>query len=238
LPLIYGHRGARGEAPENTIAGFLHARAAGVAGIETDIALTADLVPVMHHDPDIAGGGLIRDIPAAKLPGIPTLAQSLAMLPGMAWLLEIKTFPDRPEKSHPPETMVQAVLQVLDAAAVDPDKIAIKAFDWRVLREVARLRPQLRRICLTAPATEAAREIWWGREVGLLTTPQAVAATGAWGWSAFHQTLTAAQIGEAKALGLKIFAWTVNDANDYARLAPAVDGVVTDYPSRFRYERS
>lgn len=233
MPLIYGHRGARGEAPENTIQGFLHAQAAGVAGIETDIAMTADLVPVMQHDAELADGRLIRDLPYAALAGIPSLAETLAALPEMTWLLEIKTYPGRPGKSHPPKAVVREVLAVLDAARTPCSKIAIKAFEWEVLREVARQRPALRRICLTAPDTEAARELWWGREVISASLPQAVAEAGAQVWSAFHRTLTAEQAAEARRLGLQVFAWTVNHPRDFDRVAPLVDGIVTDYPTRF-----
>jgi len=229
--LIIGHRGARGEAPENTIEGFLHAKAAGVAAIETDIAMTADLIPVMHHDPDLQDGRLIRTLPRAECFGIPTLAESLAALPTMAWLLEIKTYPPHPHQSHPPALVVARVLEVLDAAGAEPSRIAIKAFDWAVLREVAKQRPALRRICLTAPETERAKALWWGRAEA--STPRAVAATGAYAWSAFHKTLTADQIAEAKSLGLTVFAWTVNEQSDFDRLARLVDGIVTDFPSRF-----
>jgi glycerophosphoryl diester phosphodiesterase len=187
----------------------------------------------MHHNPDLPDGRLICNLPHAALAFIPSLAETLAALPGMTWLLEIKTYPDHPEKSHPPETVVRQVLAVLDAAQTDPARIAIKAFDWEVLREVARQRPALRRICLTAPDTEAARDIWWGRGVTSTTLPHAVAEFGAQAWSAFHRTLTAAQAAEARRLGLQLLTWTVNDPQDFRRLAPVVDGIVTDYPSRF-----
>jgi glycerophosphoryl diester phosphodiesterase len=231
MPLIIGHRGARGERAENTIEGFFHARDAGVAAIETDLAMTADFIPVMHHDPDLPDGRLIRDLNLSECVGIPTLAESLAALPDMTWLLEIKTFPPHPGKSHAPAAIVARVLDVLDAARADPARIAIKAFDWAVLREVARQRPALRRICLTAPATENAKSLWWGRADA--STPHAVADTGAYAWSAFHETLTAAQIAQAKGLGLHVLAWTVNERPDFDRLAPLVDGIVTDFPSRF-----
>ncbi len=62
MAAIYGHRGARAERPENTIEGFLHAAAQGVAGIETDIALSADACPVLHHDPELPDGRRIKDV--------------------------------------------------------------------------------------------------------------------------------------------------------------------------------
>src|SRR5689334_24737097 len=48
---LEGHRGARGLAPENTLAAFRRALAIGVTTIETDIAVTKDLVPVISHNP-------------------------------------------------------------------------------------------------------------------------------------------------------------------------------------------
>lgn len=55
---LQGHRGARGLAPENTLAGFARALDAGVSTLELDIGVTRDGVVVIHHDerinPDIA----------------------------------------------------------------------------------------------------------------------------------------------------------------------------------------
>ncbi|HET9977117.1 MAG TPA: glycerophosphodiester phosphodiesterase [Burkholderiaceae bacterium] len=48
---LQGHRGARGLAPENTIAGFARTLAIGVTTLELDIAITKDDVLVISHDP-------------------------------------------------------------------------------------------------------------------------------------------------------------------------------------------
>ena len=56
-PLLLGHRGAAGEAPENTWPAFEKARAAGVHGFEVDVLLTRDGVPVCVHDLSIAPDG-------------------------------------------------------------------------------------------------------------------------------------------------------------------------------------
>lgn len=54
---LQGHRGARGLAPENTLAGFERTLAVGVTTLELDVVITADGVPVISHDtvlnPDI-----------------------------------------------------------------------------------------------------------------------------------------------------------------------------------------
>jgi glycerophosphoryl diester phosphodiesterase len=48
---LHGHRGARGLWPENSLPGFAAAIALGVTAIEMDVALTADGVVVLSHDP-------------------------------------------------------------------------------------------------------------------------------------------------------------------------------------------
>ncbi|MES2186072.1 MAG: glycerophosphodiester phosphodiesterase [Pseudomonadota bacterium] len=47
---LQGHRGARGLAPENTLAAFDRALDIGVTTLELDIAITADGIPVVSHD--------------------------------------------------------------------------------------------------------------------------------------------------------------------------------------------
>jgi len=51
---LQGHRGARGLAPENTLAGFRAALAVGVTTLETDLSVTRDGVLVLSHDPRLA----------------------------------------------------------------------------------------------------------------------------------------------------------------------------------------
>ncbi len=57
---LQGHRGARGIAPENTLAGFAAALGAGVDTLELDVGVTRDGVVVVCHDrrlnPDVARG--------------------------------------------------------------------------------------------------------------------------------------------------------------------------------------
>ncbi len=57
---LQGHRGARGLLPENTLAGFERTLAIGVTTLELDIAITADGVPVVSHDPEL-NPALTRD---------------------------------------------------------------------------------------------------------------------------------------------------------------------------------
>ncbi|MBA3354371.1 MAG: hypothetical protein H0U18_00220 [Pyrinomonadaceae bacterium] len=64
LPLIIGHRGASSIAPENTLAAFTCAIQDGAEGIEFDVRLSQDGVPVVIHDPTLARTGLIDGVVA------------------------------------------------------------------------------------------------------------------------------------------------------------------------------
>jgi glycerophosphoryl diester phosphodiesterase len=65
---LQGHRGARGLAPENTLAAFARALAIGVTTLETDVAVTRDGVLVIAHDPFL-NPDLVRDAQGRWLTG-------------------------------------------------------------------------------------------------------------------------------------------------------------------------
>jgi len=80
-PIVYGHRGARGVLPENTLASFRYLRRTGAQGLEIDVQNAAGQVPVVVHDPFVpmqiardpdgtwlrAAGPKIRDLTLAQL---------------------------------------------------------------------------------------------------------------------------------------------------------------------------
>ncbi len=78
-PIAFAHRGARAHAPENTLEAFRLAVRLGATGLESDVWITADGVPVLDHD-GIAKGRFLRrtriaDVDREALPGhTPTLA--------------------------------------------------------------------------------------------------------------------------------------------------------------------
>jgi glycerophosphoryl diester phosphodiesterase len=80
-PITFGHRGARAHAPDNTLESFELALRLGASGLESDVWITSDGIPVLDHD------GVVRhrlrrrpiaDLPRSALPShIPTLAMLL-----------------------------------------------------------------------------------------------------------------------------------------------------------------
>jgi len=65
-PIAFAHRGGRAHHPDNTLAAFRHALAAGADGLESDVWLTADGVAVLDHDGVV--GSRLRRRPIASLP--------------------------------------------------------------------------------------------------------------------------------------------------------------------------
>ena len=68
---VFGHRGFSGEYPENTMLAFQKAVEAGCEGIELDVQLTKDLVPVIMHDEKVDrttdGSGYIYDLAVIRI---------------------------------------------------------------------------------------------------------------------------------------------------------------------------
>jgi glycerophosphoryl diester phosphodiesterase len=78
---LQGHRGARGLAPENTLAGFRTALALGVTTLELDTGVTRDGVVVIAHDPEL-NPAIARDPQGAWInaPGPPLRSLTFAEL--------------------------------------------------------------------------------------------------------------------------------------------------------------
>src|SRR5919199_4292991 len=70
-PLVLGHRGASALAPENTIAAFLLARQLDADGVELDVQLSRDRIPVIIHDDTVDrttdGHGRVRRLTILEL---------------------------------------------------------------------------------------------------------------------------------------------------------------------------
>ncbi len=83
-PVAFAHRGARAHAPENTLDAFALALRLGATGLESDVWVTADSVPVLGHHGVVRirrRKTAVRDLAAEALPAdIPTVAALLPLL--------------------------------------------------------------------------------------------------------------------------------------------------------------
>lgn len=105
--LVFGHRGYPAKFPENSLAGFTYAVDHGIEGLEFDVHLTRDQVPVIMHDEKINrttnGKGYIRDYTLAQLrqfrladgTTVPTLAEFLRVVAAQAVQLNLEFKTDK-----------------------------------------------------------------------------------------------------------------------------------------------
>lgn len=161
---VFAHRGASALAPENSMEAFLLAFDLGAGGIELDVQLSADGVPVVLHDPFFwvhNGEHYLRDNP--RQPGmtqrwvsqclyeefagqgvihpsgaraaIPRLEEVLDALAGKFWIdIELKA-----GAMYDPR-LVRVVLRAIKGRR---DKLLFSSFDHKILAEVNRNDPEI-----------------------------------------------------------------------------------------------
>ena len=127
-PIAFGHRGARAHAPDNTLESFRLALRLGASGLESDVWLTADGVPVLDHD-GVVRGLRRRSIPTLRRdelpPHIPTLEELYAECGTRFHLsLDVKHRPAAPR-----------VLEVARAAGHDLSTLWLCHPDWETVAE-------------------------------------------------------------------------------------------------------
>ena len=235
---VHGHRGARARWPENTLPAFRYAIAAGVDAVELDVAVTADDVVVVSHDPVVAqipirslGLDELRafDVGARRNPAfpdqtpvpgtpIPTLDEVFALGAGngVRFNVEVKIFADRPELTPGPEEFTALILECARRQAVE-SRMMLQCFDPRPLWAVRAMAPEMPRGALFETERdwlEVAKEF-----DSTMVCPQ-------------FRLVTKSRVDEAHAAGLGVAVWTANTREVWAELTAAgVDVVISDDPA-------
>ena len=243
-PLVAAHRGGALLWPENSLLAYRNALALGVAFLETDVHLTADGEIVVMHDPTLertsTGRGAIRDAKLADLAAVrlraadgavtdervPTLAQLLDVLaPSPArLLLEIKVGPDRARYAG----IEEKVLALVRARGL-VDRVVIMAFETPTVERIRALDPTVRTALLVSRA-RVERSGGGAREAVRWATDARATELGI-----DHRVLDAAVVAAARAAGVRVAAWTVNDEADLRRvIGLGVDIVISDRPDLAR----
>lgn len=170
---------------------------------------------------------------------IPTLAEVLASAPpGTRLVIEIKSDPRDPDLAAAALDCSRVVCGLLDGHPLAA-RAVISSFDWQVLAAVRAVLPGIARSHLThaGPAGVATPNLYrgspWLTGAFLDDTAAMVAGQGGQIWAPWHGGLDAAAMSAARRAGLRVMVWTVNEAEDIARMLDlGVDGIITDYPGR------
>ena len=118
---VFGHRGACGYLPENTMESFELAFELGCSAIEFDVVLTKDLVPVIRHDRDFS---LTTDIATRGLSSVIVDDLNFSDLDSVR---AIERYPDRKEStSHNGQYKVPTLAEVLNNPSFDGKHLIIE----------------------------------------------------------------------------------------------------------------
>jgi glycerophosphoryl diester phosphodiesterase len=233
LPSVIAHRGASGEAPENTLPAFERAAMQGAHWLEVDVCLSADGQPVIFHDEKLNrctnGRGWLIQHTLAELQQldaglwfaesfrgtrIATLAELLdfARQHDMGLNLEIK-----PVIGREAETVWAMRQELLNHPMHQP--VLLSSFNTTALRCARTHMPHLTRALLT----EAIPRDWQQRLQELECSGLHVCA----------ELIEPALLEQVIHAGYRALAWTVNDPEQAERLySLGVNAVFTDFPAR------
>jgi glycerophosphoryl diester phosphodiesterase len=227
--LFIAHRGASADAPENTSAAFRRALALGVDGIELDVQVSRDGVPMVFHDTTLVRltgrRGRIaqftwRELQAFRVRGeaIPTLAEVLALTRDRC-VVEVEL-----KLGTPVAPVVESIRRARAGNAV-----ILASFERKLVAGARLLAPQLPRmlICEGGGRSQSTVRAQVDRLAAVL------AALGASGVSLHHEKIPSAEfIAALKCRGFCVWCWTVNQPRAMLRLARwGADAILSDDPA-------
>lgn len=255
---VHGHRGARGSRPENTLPAFTFALEKGVDILELDLAVSADDVLVVSHEPHITPEHCL-DSEGKKL-SAPLVIRTLKYD-------EIKKYDcgslanDRfPKQVAAPKTSMPRLEDVFELVKNSKAPTA-KTVRFNIETKIYPYHPEY----TPTPQEFAAKIIASARKAGILDRmilqsfddrtllaakkiePKLVTsllmsdnhvdyvaaarAARANILSPDHTWLLAEDVQKLHKAGIKVHPWTANETKDWDRLiAFGVDGIITDYP--------
>jgi glycerophosphoryl diester phosphodiesterase len=231
--MIIAHRGASHDAPENTLASVNLAWESGSDAVEVDIHLSKDNRIMVIHDKDTkrtTGEKLvIRESMASELRSldanfgmdgykgerIPFLEEIMATVAeGKVLFIEVKT----------DTVMVPYLTKALESYS-KKSQMRVISFDFEVCSQMKREIPELPVYWLHYTLSGAYKAKWIDK----------AGAAGLDGLSFRHRGISKAYVEAVHRTGMKIFAWTVDDPEEAARLIDfGIDGITTNRPAWLR----
>ncbi|HDZ38870.1 MAG TPA: glycerophosphodiester phosphodiesterase [Marinobacter sp.] len=233
--IVYGHRGAKGEAPENTLPGFKLAYKQGIRHFELDLVLSKDGKPMLVHDltteRTTGEKGNVGQYTAAELSamdarrntsswpvktGIPTLEALLDQFDDIEhFQLEVK------KDTHARLNILCNRLTEIIQHRNLYQTAAITSSDSWFLKEIRRRNKRIR--------TGLVAERRFPRPLGTATRLGCKYLCINW------KICSAELVESAHRKGMHVSCWTVNSIPDMLQLeSMGVDSIITDYPTSTR----
>ena len=234
-PLIIAHRGVSARYPENTLAAFRAAVAAGAHMIELDVNLSRDRHLIVIHDETVDrttnGTGAVRKLPMEQIrrldagswfdpqfdgERVPTLDQVLEAAKGQL-MVNIEIKPEAFEAHGPPDAVERQVSALVREKAMLAD-VLISSFEWQLLERMRSLDPDIALGLLSDVPADDSLLHWYQRVQGF-------------SWHPDYRVLTPDQVKTLHDMGGRVFPYAVNGKIDVpGMLAMGADGVILDDP--------
>ena len=254
-PMILGHRGAAGCAPENTLLSFARCLEQGAHAIESDVQVTADGVPVLIHDRDVGrisnGSNAVEQLTWAELERLDaghhfTIDERGTTEPDADDAFRgqglhvpsvqeaFQAFPDARFNLEVKTATNDTVESVVDLVAeLDrADRTLLTAGDDEIMESL--------RKALAQRGVEAATSACLSDVVAVVNSaveggnpPAEVQSLQIPTRFAGRDLVTDALLSHCRENGIQVHVWTVNDVAEMERLLGCgVDGLITDFPGR------
>ena len=230
--LLLGHRGARGEALENTLSGFEYAQnlqSSGLAGVEFDVQLSRDGQLIVFHDETLermcAQQSRLDQINVSKIQRHHQFGKPIITLLDIASALNTYTYIELEVKTHSRTDyakLVKALMRDLIDSPLANLPIVLTSFDVELHARLQRstfMRHIPRGLLIREPEL-------------LKQAPNTALQLGCKQLGIHYPLLNREVIQYCHRYDLPVSAWTVNDIETIKQLINwQVDVIITDYPS-------
>ena len=240
--LIIGHRGASAVAPENTVAAFREALAVGADGIEFDVRLTRDGVPVVIHDSTLRRTGRIphrvADLSWTEISKVdvgswfnrsfanetvPSLTELFTLFQSNKSTLYLEMKCDSPSEQRP---LAEACVRAINEHSLTA-RVIVECFQLPALKILKEINPEIKTVALFEPAFTNLSVLSDQRIIDQATD------VGAAALALHHRLARESLVRKAKAEGLHVAVWTVDDPAWVERAqAIGIDALITNDPAR------
>ena len=217
---IIAHRGAKGLAPENTLAAFQKALEHHADQLEFDLRVTKDTVVVVNHDPHLTDpdGKKIR-ISTHTLAELRKHKSNLLTFETLLSVLDRHThLLIEVKPGEPTDPVIELIKQEL-AAGRAASTISIGSFDQSILRTMHQAFPTLEMV--VNAHWSGVYATWRARQVHT----KRINMRSWWLWRGFLRSM--------HRHGYQFAPYTMNNPQKVQKWRPYIYGVITDYPDRF-----
>lgn len=244
---VWAHRGASGHAPENTLPAFELALQMGADGIELDVQLTKDGVPVVIHDERVDrvsdGSGWVKDYSFEELRALNVNQNPLFLAYGKVQIPTLEEVYDLVQNSDVTinlelknnqvfyDFLEEQVLRLAEEKGL-AERVIYSSFNHESIRRIQKLKPGSRTAFLY---NDGILDIaGYAVRYGVYAVhPSCIRVGFGESGKKTDERKAAEFIRKCHEKNLRVHVWSVNEPADIARMnACGADAIITDYIER------